>query len=147
MDVDIFSPKAAPQELDPRSFAEETDIVGEIPSGFQQALASSKWKERKEALDELAALLIKTVKIKDSPEWGNICKALAGRMTDANINCVIVAANSVEALAKGLSSNFPKYKETVMKPMLERLKERKQSVTDAIGNALDAVFATVRFQH
>jgi cytoskeleton-associated protein 5 len=70
-------------------------------------------------------------------------------MTDANINCVIVAANSLEALAQGLGSNFAKYKEIVIKPMLERLKERKQSVTDAIGNALYALFLTVRklFRH
>jgi cytoskeleton-associated protein 5 len=134
---------AAVEELDPRNFAEEVDIVGDIPSGFHAALSSSKWKDRKEALDEVAGLLMRAVRIKDSPELSSLCKDLAGRMSDANINCVIVAANCIEALAKGLSSNFAKYKDTVMRPMLERLKERKQSVSDAIGNALDALFYTV----
>lgn len=42
-------------------------------------------------------------------------------------------------------SSFSRYRETVVPPMLERLKERKASVTDVIGAALDAVFLTVRY--
>lgn len=134
-----------PPEMDPRAFAEEVDITGKVPSGFQAALTSSKWKERKEALDDLLTVLNATPRIKDSPEIADVVKALAGRMTDANINCVITAANCLEALAKGMMKNFARFRDTVVPPMLERLKERKQNVTDAIGNALDAVFSTVRF--
>ena len=127
---------------DPRTFAEEVDIVPKIPKNLQAALSSSKWKERKEVLDELAAV-VNTSRIKDSPELGDVVKGLSARMGDANINCVIVAAQCLEYLAKGLMSNFSRFRETVVPPMLERLKERKQSVTDAIGNALDATFSTV----
>jgi cytoskeleton-associated protein 5 len=49
----------------------------------------------------------------------------------------------VEALAKGMMTAFGRYRETVVPLMLERLKERKASVTDTIGAALDAVFHTV----
>lgn len=129
--------------MDPRAFAEEVDIVPKLPSGLQTALVSSKWKERKEALDDLLAVLSATPRIKDAPELGDVVKGLAGRMTDANINCVIAAANCIEALAKGMMGKFAKFREVIVNPMLERLKERKQNVTDAIGNALDAVFSTV----
>ena len=132
--------------MDPRAFAEEVDISNKIPSGFLGALSSSKWKDRKEALDELLVVLNATPRIKDSSEVGDVVKALAGRMSDANINCVITAANCLEALAKALMSNFSRYRETTVPPMLEKLKERKQNVTDALGNALDAIFSTVRFQ-
>ena len=64
-------------------------------------------------------------------------------MSDANINCVITAANCLEALAKAEMSSFARYRETTVPPMLEKLKERKQNVTDGIGNALDAIFSTV----
>ena len=128
---------------DPRAFAEEIDIVPQLPKNLQGALSSSKWKERKEVLDELAKV-VNTPRIKDAPELGDVVKGLAGRMTDANINCVIGSAQCLEMLAKGLMSSFARYRETVVHPMLERLKERKQSVTDAIGLALDAVFLTVR---
>lgn len=133
-----------PAELDPRAFAEEVDIVPKLPSSLQTALSSSKWKERKEALDDLHALLNATPRIKDAPELVDVAKALAGRMSDANINCVIAAANCLEGLAKGMMGSFARFREIVVPPMLERLKERKASVTDAIGNALDAIFSTVR---
>lgn len=63
---------------------------------------------------------------------------------DANINCVIVAANCLEHLAKGMGTPFGRYREAIVPLMLARLKERKANVTDAIGGALDALFATVQ---
>lgn len=131
--------------LDPRALAEAADIIPKLPSGLYASLSSSKWKERKEALDELAAVLTSTLRIKDGPELVDVVKALSGRMSDANINCVIVAATCLEALSKGLGGGFGRFRETVVPPMLERLKERKQSVVDALGSALDASFSTVCF--
>jgi cytoskeleton-associated protein 5 len=96
-------------------------------------------------LDELATLLNATLRIKDSPEMAEVAKSLALRIQgDANINCVMTAATCMEALAKGMQGAFARYRETVVGPMLERLKERKANVTDSIGDALDAVFASVR---
>ncbi|KAF5380845.1 hypothetical protein D9615_003925 [Tricholomella constricta] len=129
--------------LDPRAFAEPVDIVPKLSSAFHVTLKSTKWKERKEALDDLLTLLTSTPRIKDSPELGELAKALASRVSgDANINCVMVAASCIEELAKGLMAAFGKYREGVVPLMLERMKERKASVTDGIGAALDAVFAT-----
>jgi cytoskeleton-associated protein 5 len=137
---------AEPAEPDPRMFAVEVDVVSKLPSGYQGALNSSKWKERKDALDQILSA-VSVLKIKDAPELGELTKTLAGRMGDANINCVMVAAGCIEALAKGLMAAFGRYRETVVPPMLARLKERKQSVVDALGSALDAVFATVSFSN
>ncbi|KZT26231.1 ARM repeat-containing protein [Neolentinus lepideus HHB14362 ss-1] len=132
------------EPLDPRAFAEEVDIVPKLPSSLYTALGSSKWKERKEVLDDLLTLLNATPRIKDAPQLSEVAKAMATRIhSDANINCVIVAANCLEALAKGLMSSFARYREAVVGPMMERLKERKVNVTDAIGAALDAIFSTV----
>ena len=122
---------------------EAVDVVPKLPQGLYASLMSSKWKERKEALDELLKVLGSALRIKDAPELNDVAKALAGRMSDANINCVITAASCLEALAKGLMDDFSRFREVVIPPMLERLKERKQSVVDAIGAGLDAAFATV----
>lgn len=95
-------------------------------------------------MDELQAVLNATPRIKDGPELADLTKSLAARVqADANINCVMTAATCLEALAKGMMTSFSRYRETVVPPMLERLKERKASVTDVIGAALDAVFLTV----
>ncbi|KAJ3792292.1 armadillo-type protein [Lentinula aff. detonsa] len=117
--------------------------VSKLPASFSTALMSSKWKERKEVLDELHTVLNATPRIKDAPELGDVVKSLAVRVqADANINCVMTAAACLEALAKGMMASFSRFRETIVPPMLERLKERKATVTDTIGAALDAVFAT-----
>lgn len=136
---------AEPEVLDPSDFAEPVDVTSKLPANLHTNLTSSKWKERKEALDDLLTLLAATPRLKEASELGDIAKALAIRIqSDANVNCVMTAAACQEALAKGLKGAFGKYREMVVAPMLERLKERKANVTDAIGAALDAVFATVR---
>ena len=89
-------------------------------------------------------LLNATPRIKDSPELAELVKSLVTRVQgDANINCVIVAAQCIEALAKGMMNAFGRYREATIPLMLERLKERKTTVTDTIGVALDAIFHTV----
>ena len=133
-----------PAILDPRAFAEPIDIVSKLSPSLQTDLKSTKWKERKEALDDLQQLLTSNPRIKDAPELGELAKSLASRVSgDANIACVMVAASCIAELAKGMMSAFGRYRESVVPPMLERMKERKVAVTDAIGVALDAVFATV----
>ncbi|EIW85215.1 microtubule associated protein [Coniophora puteana RWD-64-598 SS2] len=128
---------------DPRTMAEPADIVPKIPSNFQTNLTSSKWKERKEALDDLFTVINAAPRIKEAGELNDIAKQLATCIhKDANVNCVITAASCMEGLAKGIMAPFSKVKETVVPLMLERLKERKANVTDAIGAALDAVFST-----
>jgi len=129
---------------DPRSLSEPVDIVVKFPSNLQANLTSSKWKERKEVLDDLFTLVNATPRIQDAPELAELAKSLATCIhKDANINCVITAANVMEGLAKGMMGPFGRLREAVVPPMLERLKERKTNVTDAIGAALDAVFTTV----
>ena len=56
----------------------------------------------------------------------------------------MVAAQCLEGLAKGLMGSYGRYREIVVPPMLERLKERKASVTETISAALHAIFETVR---
>lgn len=127
-------------------FVEPVDIVPKIPGNMQAGLSSSKWKERKEVLDDLLTLVNATPRIIPAPEFRDLSKSLATCIQkDANINCVMVAAQCLEGLAKGLKEPFGQYREIIIPPMLERLKERKATVTDTIGSALDAIFLTVSF--
>ncbi|KAF1952502.1 ARM repeat-containing protein [Byssothecium circinans] len=121
---------------------EAVDVVGKIPKDYTERLASSKWKDRKEALDEVQKLL-SVPRIAEGP-FDELLRGFAKSMKDANISVVTTAANCVELLAKGLGKSFAKYRSTIMNPMMERLKEKKQAVTDAICGALDAVFASTK---
>ncbi|KAJ5156282.1 Armadillo-like helical [Penicillium capsulatum] len=122
----------------PLDLTEPVDVFSKVPKDLHDNLGSSKWKDRKEALDALYNVL-NVPRIKDGP-YDEIVRALAKSMKDANVAVVTVAANCVDVLARGLRNGFVKYRPTIMVPMLERLKEKKQTVADALGSALDAVF-------
>ncbi|KAI0465964.1 armadillo-type protein [Xylaria cf. heliscus] len=132
-----------PAEMDAFDLAEPQDVLSKVPANFHDNLASSKWKDRKEALEGLFAAL-NVPRIKDA-DFNEINRGLAKSMKDANIAVVTQAAQCIEVLAKGLRKGYGKYRSIVMAPILERLKEKKQSVADALGAALDQVFLATSF--
>ncbi|KAJ2972126.1 hypothetical protein NUW58_g9248 [Xylaria curta] len=127
-----------PAEMDAFDLAEPQDVLSKVPATFHENLASSKWKDRKEALEGLFTSL-NVPRIKDA-DFNEINRGLAKSMKDANIAVVTQAAQCIEVLAKGLRQSYGKYRSIVMAPIMERLKEKKQSVADALGAALDQVF-------
>ncbi|KAL8695125.1 MAG: hypothetical protein Q9218_000293 [Villophora microphyllina] len=83
-----------PAEIDVFDLAEPVDVLNEMPADFEQNMASSKWKDRKDALDALYEV-VNTDRIKDGP-FDEVVAALAKSMKDANIAVVTVAANCIE---------------------------------------------------
>ncbi|KAI1419150.1 armadillo-type protein [Xylaria sp. FL1777] len=132
-----------PGEMDAFDLAEPQDVLSKVPANFHDNLASSKWKDRKEALEGLFTAL-NVPRIKDA-DFNEINRGLAKSMKDANIAVVTQAAQCIEVLAKGLRKSYGKYRSIVMVPIMERLKEKKQSVADALGAALDQVFLATSF--
>ncbi|KAI9730779.1 MAG: Microtubule-associated protein, microtubule dynamics during spindle orientation [Claussenomyces sp. TS43310] len=131
--------EAEAAEVDTFDLAEPQDVLSKVPADFHENLASSKWKERKEALEALYAV-INVPRIKDG-DFGEVARGLAKSMKDANIAVVTTAAQCIEVLGKGLRKPFGRYRSTLMGPVLERLKEKKASVSDALGLGLDQIFA------
>ncbi|KAH8819929.1 armadillo-type protein [Xylogone sp. PMI_703] len=125
-------------EIDAFDLAEPQEVLSKVPGNFSEQLASSKWKERKEAVDALY-IIINVPRVKDG-DYGEIVRGLAKCMKDANIAVVTQAAQCIEVLAKALRKSFAKYRSIVTGPIMERLKEKKASVADALGAALDQVF-------
>ena len=125
-------------EVEAFDLAEPVDVIKKMPSDFHERLASAKWKDRKETLDEFYEVA-NTERIQDG-HYDEVIQGLAKSMKDANVAVVTVAANCITVLAKGLRKSFAKYRSRVMAPIMERLKEKKQSVAEALGQALDAVF-------
>ncbi len=131
---------AEEQEVETFDLAEPVDVLKKMPSNFHDNLASAKWKERKDALDALYEAA-NTDRIKDG-HYDEVIQDLAKSMKDANIAVVMVAASCIDVLAKGLRKSFAKYRGRVMPPVLEKLKEKKTSVADALGQALDSIVAS-----
>ncbi|KAL7928645.1 ARM repeat-containing protein [Trichoderma chlorosporum] len=127
-----------PAEIDAFALAEPEDVLKKLAPNFHELLASSKWKDRKEAVEGLYAI-INVPRIKDG-DFNEITRGLAKCMKDANVAVVTQAAQCIDLLAKGLRQAFSKHRTTVMQPIMERLKEKKAAVADALGGALDATF-------
>ncbi|KAF2479212.1 armadillo-type protein [Neohortaea acidophila] len=138
-DGDVDGDEAGEIDLEPEYIA--VDVFAKIPNDFSERLASAKWKDRKEALDDLFTA-VNVPAMQDGP-FDEVLRGLAKSMKDANIAVVAVAANCVECIAKGLRKGFTKYRSTILAPILERFKEKKQTVTDALAAACDAVFMSV----
>lgn len=127
-----------PEEVDAFDLAEPQEVLKKLPDDFHDKLASSKWKDRKEACEALYAL-VNVPKIKDG-DFGEVNRALAKCMKDANVAVLTQAAQCIEALAKGLRRSYGKYRTTVMQPIMDRMKEKKPAIADTLGAALDQVF-------
>ena len=127
-------------EVQAFDLAEPVDVLSRIPADFHEKMASAKWKDRKEALDALYEVA-NAPRIKEG-HFDEVLAVLAKSMRDANVAVVTVAANCVDVLAKGLQRSFAKYRSKIMPPILERLKEKKQSVADSLGQALDSTVSS-----
>lgn len=128
-----------PVEIDSFELMEAKDVLSKVPANFHELLASTKWKDRKDAVDALYAV-VNVPKIKDG-DFNEVVRGLAKCMKDANVAVVAQAAQCIEVLARGLRKSFAKYRPVVSNPILERLKEKKAVVSEALGGALDQVFA------
>lgn len=126
-------------EFDPYEHLEAENVLLKIPAKFEEDLLSPKWKERKEALEEVDAILQKSAKMAPG-DYAPLLRLFAKCMKDANIQVVQLAAQGIEYVVKGLQSLFS-WASLVVGPMVERTKEKKPLVAQALASALDAVFA------
>lgn len=123
--------------FDSFDLAEPVKVLEKVPANFQESLDSTKWKDRKDALDELNNLL-RVPKIEDG-SYGSLIQQLSKRLADANVLVVISAAQCLENFSKGLRKSFAPYRSEVIPALLERFKEKKQNVIEAIKSTLDTM--------
>jgi cytoskeleton-associated protein 5 len=135
----VAEEEAAP--IDAYDLAEPVDIRKSLPPEFNEWINSTSWKDRKNALDALLATA-KVPRIKEE-NYQEIMGTLSRCMKDSNIVVVTSAAACVEAIARGLRKPFSQYRHLVLGPLIEKLKERKTSVVEALSNAMDGVFTAV----
>lgn len=141
---------AEAEALDPLSLLDPVNVLDLFPADVMERLASTKWKDRLEALEECNKVLAepRNARVSDAnvDAYGPLVQALGTKcQKDANVNVVMEAAKLLEGLARGLKKSFGRYKGVTVTGMLERLKERKAAVVEALGKALDAIFLTVGY--
>lgn len=126
-------------DFDPFDMLEPVDVLSKLPGDLNSRMASAKWKDRKEALDDVYEILSKAPRLA-ADDYSDLVRLFAKCMKDANIQVVQLAANGIEFLSKGLKGGFHKYQNLVVGGLIERSKEKKPSVAEALANALDSIF-------
>lgn len=127
-------------DVDPYDFAEPVNVFGsrDFPADFEEMMNSKKWQERKETLETILKILTSSPKTQPDNRFDGLVDHLALKIQkDANINVVLVSCQCLEAMAKGLRDNFSRYKDKVVPPIIEKLKEKKQSTVEVLAKALD----------
>ncbi|KAJ2746596.1 hypothetical protein GGI20_001245 [Coemansia sp. BCRC 34301] len=127
--------------IDAWEFADPIDITKKLPDDYYEMVASPKWKERKDAIQQLHDSVQRAVRLQNSPGTGDLIQELGKKIADINIIVATVAIQSLGLFASGLRQPFTPYVHSTLPALIERSKERKQSVIDAIRLTTDAYFA------
>lgn len=143
--VDDDNSKADTQDtFDPFDMFPEEAILDKLPSDFHRNIASAKWKDRVDTLQEFwDNVLCKVKKLKsERQDYSEILSIYAQIIQrDVNVQAVTIAAQSIQAICDKL--RFPRFSKhyvtIVFAPLLERTKEKKPSVIESIRSALGSL--------
>ncbi|NXU51845.1 CKAP5 protein, partial [Turnix velox] len=137
--------EAVPQ-VDAYELLEAVEILSKLPKDFYEKIEAKKWQERKEAL-EAVEILVKNPKLEsgDYADLVKVLKKVVGK--DTNVMLVALAAKCLAGLATGLRKKFGQYAGHVVPTILEKFKEKKPQVVQALQEAIDAIFLTTTLQN
>uniref|UniRef100_A0A8C3HP73 Cytoskeleton associated protein 5 n=1 Tax=Chrysemys picta bellii TaxID=8478 RepID=A0A8C3HP73_CHRPI len=133
-------------QVDAYELLEAVEILSKLPKDFYDKIEAKKWQERKEAL-EAVEMLVKNPKLEagDYADMVKVLKKVVGK--DTNVMLVALAAKCLAGLATGLRKKFGQYAGQVVPTILEKFKEKKPQVVQALQEAIDAIFLTTTLQN
>jgi cytoskeleton-associated protein 5 len=126
---------SAPKEIDAYELADATNVLSKVTPAFYEGLQSKKWKDRKEQLDMLVGVC-DNPKL-ESGDYAELVKNLKKCLNDANVFVVELATRALGMLGRGLRKEFSQHARNVLPALLDKLKEKKQTVVTAIQEALE----------
>ncbi|XP_073514992.1 cytoskeleton-associated protein 5 isoform X2 [Phyllobates terribilis] len=133
-------------QVDAYELLEAVEILSKLPKDFYDKIEAKKWQERKEAL-EAVEILVKNLKL-EAGDYGDLVRALKKVIgKDTNVMLVALAAKCLAGLAAGLRKKFGSYAGHVVPTILEKFKEKKPQVVQALQEAIDAIFLTTTLQN
>ncbi|XP_046898136.1 cytoskeleton-associated protein 5-like isoform X2 [Hypomesus transpacificus] len=132
-------------DVDPFELLEPVEILSKLPKDFHDKIEAKKWQDRKEVLEALAGLA-KSPRL-EVGDYGDVVRALKKVIAkDTNVMLVALAVKCVSGLASGLRKKFSTYAGHVVLTVLEKFKEKKPQVVQALQEAMDAILLTTSLQ-
>uniref|UniRef100_A0A1I7VL36 Zyg-9 protein n=2 Tax=Loa loa TaxID=7209 RepID=A0A1I7VL36_LOALO len=119
---------------------DEVDITDHLPPGFFGTIRSANWTERRDVLLALIDNLSQYPRIDPKIKYNEILIELKLIISkDSNIAVVTLALRTLTEFVKRLRKNFVKYIPMVLLNILEKFKEKKAAVKEAIVDCLSLV--------
>ncbi|KAH7654180.1 cytoskeleton-associated protein 5 [Dioscorea alata] len=129
----------APQEIDEYELVDPVDILTPLDkSGFWDGVKATKWSERRDAVAELTKL--SSTKRIAPGDFTEICRTLKKLVTDVNLAVSVEAIQAIGNLGRGLRNHFSGSSRFLLPVLLEKLKEKKPTVTEALMQTLQALY-------
>ncbi|XP_022845656.1 protein MOR1-like isoform X2 [Olea europaea var. sylvestris] len=127
-----------PEVIDEYELVDPVDILTPLEKlGFWDGVKASKWSERKEGVSELTKLA-STERIAPG-DFTEICRTLKKLITDVNIAVAVEAIQATGNLASGLRTHFSGNSRFLLPVLLEKLKEKKPTLMEALTQTLQAM--------
>ncbi|XP_033322448.2 msps cytoskeleton-associated protein 5 isoform X2 [Megalopta genalis] len=134
--------RASVPDIDPYELLEPVDILSKLPKDFYEKIEAKKWQDRKEAVEALETL-VKNPKLENG-DYGDVVRALKKVISkDSNVLVVTLAGKCLAGLATGLKKRFQPYATACLSSILEKFREKKQTVVQALREAADAIFLSI----
>ncbi|RWS28250.1 cytoskeleton-associated protein 5-like protein [Leptotrombidium deliense] len=148
-EVDGNVPSSEPvheEEIDPYELLEPVEILSKLPANFYQQTEEKKWQDRKAALETLQQILGSAPKLVTG-DYGDLVKVLKKMVgKDTNVVVVGIAAKCLADLAAKLRKGFASYSHSCVVVVLEKFKEKKQSVVVPLREAIDAIMMSTNIE-
>lgn len=133
-------------DIDPYELIDPVDILTKLPKDFYENVEAKKWQERKEALDALEQLLNSAPKLENG-DYADLVRALKKMITkDTNVVVVALAGKCLTGIAIGLKKRFQPYAAACIGSLLEKFREKKQSVVTSLRDAVDAIYVSTTLE-
>lgn len=141
MEENLEEPEA---DIDPFDLMEPVDIISKLPSDFYTLIEAKKWTERRDGLEKLQQLLEQHPKLVTNADYSELIKQLRKIISkDSNIVVATIAIKCLSSLANGLRKNFQHYANPSISIILEKFKEKKANVVQALREAIDSLYLSV----
>ncbi|KAL4563558.1 hypothetical protein LXL04_027601 [Taraxacum kok-saghyz] len=125
-------------EIDEYELVDPVDILTPLEKTvFWNGVKATKWSERRDAVAELTKLA-STKRIAPG-DFSEVCRTLKKLIIDSNLAVAVEAVQALGNLAAGLRTNLSASSRFLLPVLLEKLKEKKPTMTLALTNTLQAM--------
>jgi cytoskeleton-associated protein 5 len=145
--ANISSYEAAAVEEEEEDIIPRTDITPQLSPALFQLLGDGNWKNRKEGLDQLQAIINSTnkkIKMGSGNAIHDLMVEMKARLGDSNKNLVMLSLDIVGSLAESIGKDFDKQAKYISQYVITCLTDNKIQVRTAAVKTLNSMIVACK---